>query len=1211
MCFLALRAYESGAPAKYLDRLGQTTRTTGILGKRGGLRVKDKLRSSLQTFFVSQFALAILILCFGAQLSFAQTEKASVSGRVTDQNNAALVDAEVQIRNTDTNIVASVRTNGEGIYVIPSLNPGSYVMNINKQGFRAVSVTGLTLSVQDNLSRNFVLQIGSTAESVTVTAESTEVQTTSSDLGTVINEKAIHELPLNGRSFSQLLTLTPGATPISTSQSSGVGVNDLDNLGVPTASVAQPAIQGQWNRSNLYLLDGVINTELNTSAFIMPPIIDAMQEFKVQSHDDQAEYGSVLGGVVNVVTRSGTNQLHGAAWEFDRNNFFDARDHFKDEFRTSPAAFRQNQFGGIISGPVFLPKLYDGRNRTFFTFAYEGWRFSQASQIEYTVPTNAELGGDFSNSTLTNPIYDPATTQPDPNNPGKFIRTQFVSSSNPGNTNYNPACTVAAGCPNMIPINRIDTTMLKFIQTYYARPNLVGGGVLNAFTSQPHIDNSNHYNFRIDEQIGGKDNVFFRYDRLNVVDIAPFDVSGYKDDSVPALNIGVGWTHVFTSSLLLENRVGRAQRPFTRDQLDTHGLAPMLALGFKSPGGTLITLAAPFGGGVLTANPGEQTANTIESPVTSFSHGLTWIHRGHQFKVGFEYFKQGNDSDSPPYGGYEFADSTTGHPEQVGTTGSSLASALLGLPAQLNNTTTLSIHNRVSTWASYFQDQWKLRRNLTLTYGLRFDHRRPFGPSSGTLDAGPNSDGHWWIGADKLPPPCSQTGVSPCIPGNGTLASIPNGDKIQLSPYGRAWGPAPEWDDWGPRLGIAWEATPKMVVRGGYGIVYDPLTGIEQDWKGLSNFWPATGSGFTNAPTNQLGQPLTTVEQTFSTVGTRLPDPSPWNQTSWFMDPHHQDARSQQWNVEIQRQMGANLAASVGYVGSKNDRLDLTGLFNTAQTPGPGTPAQVNARRPFPWYNVTPFFGTSHGTGNYNALQVKLDRKFANSFQYLVSYTWSKSIDTGSSGWFDVENGSGGGAFSGFQNYYDPNGSRSVSSYDIPHFLSMSGVWDLPFGRGKRYLSQGIASQVLGNWQLNGIVQLRSGQPYNLAVTGDVANIGNTLSFVNYARPNIIGDPTPAHQTVNEWFNPSAFAVPSFSYGDFGRNGLRSASVYDADFSVFKNFPIGERFLVSFRAEFFNAFNIQNYSAPSNTVIGVAGAGQVTSNVLPPREMQFGLHLSF
>jgi hypothetical protein len=1168
--------------------------------------VKDKLCVRLPIRFVVLFVIATLILSLGVSLSFAQTEKASVSGRVTDRSNAAMPDTEVQIRNTDTNIVTSVKTNGEGIYAIPSLNPGNYVMTITKQGFRAVSVTGVTLNVQDSLSRNFVLQVGSIAESVTVTAEAGAdlIQTTSSDLGTVINQKAIHELPLSGRNFSQLLTLTPGATPISTSQSSGVGVNDLDNLGVPTASVAQPAIQGQFNRSNLYLLDGVINTELTTSAYIMPPIVDAMQEFKVQSHDDQAEYGSVLGGVVNVVTRSGTNQIHGSAWEFLRNNVFDARDHFKDVSPDGspapPAAFRQNQFGAMISGPVLLPKLYNGRNRTFFTVAYEGWRFNQASQLKYTVPTDAELAGDFSNASLTNPIYDPANTQPDPNNPGQFIRTQFVSSSNSADSTYNPACTAATGCPNMIPVNRIDPNMVKFIQTYYARPNLTGGGVLNAIVTQPRIDNSDHYNFRVDEQIGSKDNVFFRYDRLNVIDVTPFDISGSFADSVPALNIGVGWTHVFSSSLLLENHIGRAQRPFLRNQTDKAGIAPMLALGFTSPGGTTIGLTAPFGSGVLAAKPGVHNANTIESPVTSFSHGLTWIHGGHQFKFGFEYFKQGNDTASPPYGEYDFADSTTGDPQQVGTTGSSLASALLGLPAQLNNTTTVSIHNRVSTWASYFQDQWKLRRNLTLTYGLRFDHRRPFDPSSGTVVSGPNIDGHWWIGLDKLPPPCSQTGKEPCIPGNGTLASIPNGDKIQLSPYGRSWGPAPDWSDWGPRVGVAWEVTPKTVVRGGYGIVYDPLTGIEQDWKGLAGFWPATGSGFTNAPINQLGQPLTTVEQTFSQVGTLLPDASPWSQTSWFIDPHRKDGRSQQWNVEIQHQMGANLAASIGYVGSYNDRLDLTGLFNTATTPG-GT-------KPFPWYNVTPFYGTSHGNGNYNALQAKLEHHFVRGFQYLVSYTWSKSIDVGSSGWFDVENGPGGS--SGLQDPYHPERSRSVSAYDIPHFLSMSGVWDLPFGKGKRYLNGGVANQIVGNWQVNGIVQLRSGQPYNLSVVGDVANIGNTLSFWNYARPNLIGDPNPANRTVNEWFNPSAFAVPVNSFGDFGRNALRTASVYDADFSVFKNFPIGERFLVSFRAEFFNAFNIQNYGAP-NTLIGTAGAGQITSNVLPPRQIQFGLHLGF
>lgn len=1132
-----------------------------------------------------------------------------MSGRVTDQSNAALPGAQVQLRNTETNIVTSAKTNDEGIYVIPSLSPGNYVMSVNKEGFKAVSVTGVTLNVQENLSRNFILQVGSAAESVTVTAESAAVETTTSDLGTVINQTAIHELPLNGRSFSQLLTLTPGATPISTSQSSGVGVNDLDNLGVPSASIAQPSIQGQWNRSNLYLLDGIINTELRTSTFIMPPIIDAMQEFKVQSHDDQAEYGSVLGGVVNVVTKGGTNQIHGAAWEFLRNNIFDARDHFKDVNANggpaSPGAFRQNQFGALISGPVLIPKLYNGRNRTFFSFAYEGWRFTQASQVQYTVPTNAELGGDFSSFALgTKAIYDPATTQQI--GPNTYTRSQFVASSDPTNPNYNPACTVVAGCPNMIPVNRIDQTTLKFLQTYYARPNFAGTGILNAITGAPHVDDSDHYNFRIDEQVGSKDSLFFRYDRLNVIDSSPISISGAIDNSVPADNFGGGWIHTFNSSLLLEAHLGRAQRPFTRSQLDSSGLAPMQALGFASAGGTTFSLQSPFGGG------GEQLANTIGSPALNFSSGLTWIRGAHQFKGGLEYIRQRHDGSSPPYGGYNFVDATTADPQNNSQTGSSLASALLGIPGGDSFTATEPSSQVVSNWAGYFQDQWKLRRNFTLNYGLRFDHRRPFKPLNGDTTSGLTEDGHWWIGADKLPPPCSQTGVAPCIPGNGTLAGITNGNLIQLSPYGASWGPAPEWDEFGPRLGFAWEVDPKMVVRGGYGVIYDPLTGIDQNWTNCENCWPATGSAFLGVPINQTGQPITTVQQTFGMTGTRLPSADPWSQSSWFMDPKHKDARSQQWNLEIQRQMSSNLSASIGYVGSKNDRLDVTGLFNTATTPGGGV-----AGRPFPWINDTPFFSTSRGSGNYNALEAKLEHKLSNGLQYLVSYTWSKSIDVGSSGWFDAENGGGAGAFSGLQDYYHPNASRSVSSYDVPHFLSMSGLWELPFGHNKRYMSHGVASTLLGNWQLNGVIQLRSGQPYNLAVGGDPANIDNTTSWVNYARPNIVGNPNPSHRSINEWFNPAAFTVPVNSYGDFGRNALRTASVYNSDISLFKNFPVGERFVASFRAEFFNVFNIQNYGAPNALVVNCTtpsqcpGEGQITSNVLPPREMQFGLHLEY
>ena len=1159
-------------------------------------------------FVACLIASVVVVIGPGAQYTLAQTEKASISGRITDQSNAVMPDAEVELKNTDTGIVTVTKTNDQGVYVFPSLAPGNYVMNVRKQGFRTVSVMDVKLYVQDNVSRNFVLQVGSSVESVTVTAESGAglVNVTGSELGTVITQEAIHELPLNGRNFTQLLTLTPGATPISTAQSSGVGVNDLAVLGVPTASVSQPSIQGQANRSNLYMLDGVINTELNTSTYVIPPIVDAIQEFKVQSHDDKAEYGGVLGGVVSVVTRSGGNQLHGSAWEFVRNNAFDARDPFRDEFRSSPSAFHQNQFGATVSGPVFIPKVYNGRNRTFFLFGYEGWRFNQAAQTRYRVPTAQELSGDFSNSILQQNIYDPATTQPDPAKPGQFTRSQFIASSNPSSPNFNSACTNPAGCPNMIPSARLDPTTVNFIKTYYGTPNLTGDPVFNAIVTRPHVDNSDHYTARIDEQLGGKDSLFFRYDRLNVINLAPFSISGDTGGSVPATDIGVGWNHLFTGTLMLESRFGRAHRPFSRFQTDIAGLGPMQKLGFSSSAGSLITLASPWGTG------GVQNANTIGSPVIDFSQGLSWVRGVHELKFGYQFVRQGNDTASPPYGNYTFTNDTTGNPEQVGTTGNSLTSALLGLPAQTNNTGSVSNSNRVNTWSFYGQDSWKLRSNLTVTYGLRFDRRGAFDPSSSTVVSGFTANGDYWIGLNQLPPACSQAGKAPCIPGAGTLQSIPNGDKIMLSPYGRAWGPAPNWSDWGPRVGVAWRVTGNTVVRAGYGVVYDALMGMEQDWKGISGSWPATGSVFALTPINQLGKPLTPIEQTFGQVGAAaLPGPSPWSQSNWFFDPNRKDPRSQEWNVEIQRQMTRNLALSVGYVGSYSDRLDETGLFNTAVTPGAGTPAQVAQRQPFPWITGTPFFGTDRGNANYNALQVKLDHRFANGFQYLVSYTWSKAIDAGSSGWFAAENGSGAGGSSSLQNYYDPNGSRSVSSYDIPHFLSMSGIWELPFGKGKKYFNQhAIASRLLGNWQMNGVVQLRSGQPYNLAVSGDVANIGNSVPWWNYARPNLVGNPQPSHPTAKQWFNPAAFAVPSFSYGNFGRNVLRTPSVADADFSVFKNFLVTESKVISFRAEFFNVFNIQNYGAP-DSLIGDPAAGRITSNVIPPRQIQFGLHLAF
>jgi hypothetical protein len=1113
-----------------------------------------------------------------------QAATGSISGHVSDPNNAAIPDASIQVINLGTRIVTSAKTGATGLYVFPSLRPGNYEVKVTKAGFRDTLVPHLSLGVQENISSDFVLTIGSASETVTVNADPAAVlvQSTSSELGTVVGEKQIAELPLNGRNFTELLSLTPGAIPVSTSQSAGIGVNDLANLAPPSATIAQPTIGGQVNRSNLYLLDGVLNTELNSSAYIIPPIVDAMQEFKVQSHEDKAEYGGVTGGITDIVTRSGNNRFHASAWEFVRNNIFDARDSFADEaggVALPPSPYHENQFGMLVSGPVWIPKVYNGHNRTFFLFSYEGWRFDQSTESKFWVPTSAELSGDFSHSILGQPIYDPATTQPDPSNPGEYMRTAF-----PG---------------NIIPSGRMDQTTVNFIKAYFNPPNLTGDPLGNLLVQKPSTNNSDHYMGRLDEQLGSKDSLFFRYDLLNVVNLSPNSNTQDSGASVPATNFAIGWTHVFTPSLLMDNRYGQTKRPFARYTSDSAGLSPMTGLGFKSPGGTMLSLSGPWGSG------GVNTANTIASPVYDLSDNLTWIHGEHNFKFGLQYIKQGNDSNSPPYGSFSFTNDTTGNPESVGNTGNSLASAFLGLPSQSNNTVTVANSNRVSAWAGFGQDTWNVSKSITLTYGFRLDHRRPFGPSSSTVVSGPNIDGTYWIGLDQMPTQCGAQGPTPCIPGG--LQSVPDNNEIKLSPYGRAWN-ASYWTDFGPRVGLAWRLDTRMVVRGGYGIVYDDLTGMEQDWKGDSGSWPDVGSVSGQVALNQLGQPLTTTGQNFATVGVALPAASPWGQSNWFFDPHHRDSRSQQWNVAIEREMTKNLALSVGYVGSKSDRLDATGLWNTAQTPGPGTTAQVQARKPFPWYQQTSFYGTDRGFSHYNSLQAELNHHFENGLQYLVSYTWSKTTDAGGSGWFGVENGAGGSSI--LQNYYDINSSRGTSSLDIPQALSISGQYELPIGKGKPYLHDGPASWILGNWQTNALVQLRSGQPFNMTVPGDVANIGNTLSWWNYARPNLVGNPKPSQQNKDKWFDPAAFAVPSFSYGNAPKNFLRSPHVAYADFSLFKNFKLGESATLSFRADAYNILNIQNYGTPDSN-FGDPTFGQISNTVHSPRQLELGLHLEY
>ena len=356
----------------------------------------------------SGWAVSLVLVCwFGLAPLSAQSTLGGVNGTITDPTSAIVPGTSVTLSNLGTGVEVTASANASGFFVFVNVQPGDYTLVAEQVGFKTVVLPAFNVGVNQTVTQNLVLQVGEVTETIEVAAQAEQLQQSTSELGTVIGVKEVQDLPLNGRNFTQLLTLTPGATPVSTAQSSGIGSNDLANVGVPGASFSNPSIHGQWNRMNIHLLDGLNNTNYIGNMYVIPPIVDAIQEFKVQSHNDKAEFGGVLGGIINVISKTGTNEFHGSLWEFVRNDVLNARDPFADEFNEKPAAFRQNQFGAAVGGPII-------KNKTFFHAAYEGWRFSNPRSNRYYVPTDAQLNGDFSEWPTNQSIFDPLTTRANP-----------------------------------------------------------------------------------------------------------------------------------------------------------------------------------------------------------------------------------------------------------------------------------------------------------------------------------------------------------------------------------------------------------------------------------------------------------------------------------------------------------------------------------------------------------------------------------------------------------------------------------------------------------------------------------------------------------------------------------------------------------------------------------------------------------------------------
>lgn len=1182
------------------------------------------------------FSLVVMLLIPG--LAHAQTSAGAVNGTITDPTGAVIPGASVDLVATDTGIVRHTVTNGAGFFAVLSVQPGNYMLKVSMSGFKTNQSPAFSIDVNQTVTQNQTLQTGASNETIEVSSSlvGNLTQKSSSELGTVIETKEVQQLPLNGRNFTQLLILTPGVTPVSTAQGSGVSTTDSGVTGIPGTTFYKPAVFGQQNRSTMYLLDGINNTDFRTSIYGFLPIIDATSEFKVQSHNDKAEYGGVVGGVVNMASRSGTNQFHGSAWEFVRNNIFDARNPFTDfctparcgpgSSSSSPAApghYTQNEFGAAVGGPIF-------KDKTFFFAAYEGWRYNKPTLSTGLVPTAAEVNGDFSQSYYTQQIYNPFSTQC----VGSACTVQPFRCDTAGNAlPLSGNGTQPAGTPcNKIPTGAINPQMQKFLTAYYLQPNSASGpsNSFNYIEQRSQVDNNNSWQLRLDHHFNDRNFGFFRISQMWVHDTQP--VTGTIESALSdyhVYNIGGGFTHAFTDRLIMDVRGGIMSKPYVFSQSAApNGFAAATAAGFSNLdtyGGMVINLAAPY----TTSPGGNQGTSYRRNPVISAGVDLSWLKGNHNIKGGVSYLYQSRFQSNLQQI-FAFSDSITSN-KNAARTGNSAASALLGFPASISAETPQygAVAFHLASISGYIQDEWKVTPNLTLNLGVRYDYGTPVTIDNQRLANQIDFfNQRYTIGATNVPA-CATSGtfINPCIPGG--ISSVPYNDHIVFGGNSKQ-AMSGLTDNVGPRVGFAWQFQPNTVLRGGYGLVYDTITGRSQYAQNNIEgaVWPYT-KGITNQATNvqtagiwpgASANPLIGITSLAGNFPNPIVASSPWLASAYVNAPDYNDARSHQYNLQLQQQITPSTLFSVGYAGSKNTRLNFTGKVNAARQASPNgtSAAAIDALKLMPWSSPAWNYSSSTGYSNYNALLVQFQKRFSQSLSTIASYTWSRCMDN-SSGFFNAENGTGGGSV--VQNYFDPANAYGVCSYNIPHYFTWSTNYSLPFGHGQRWLNHGVSSYLFGGVRMNYVFQIRSGQPYNLNVSGDPANIsGNNGTVSSYSRPNVVGDPTQGScgstaigtKSSSGYcvFNPAAFAVPSGSFGNMGRGVLSTQPYNNLDFSLIKVTPLHDQIQLELRAEAFNLYNAQILGAPGTT-IGNSNAGFVTSITSTPRQLQMAAKITF
>ncbi len=1116
----------------------------------------------------------------------AQVTTGTIVGTVSDTNGvvpgASITIKEVNRGTSDTSV-----TDASGIYTAPFLTPGTYSVEVNVPGFKKWVRTGVVLQVNQRARVDVTLEVGAIEETTTVVASVPLLRTDSSEVGTVIEERAIKELPLNGRNFATLVYLTPGVTPGQAGENLS-GASTFNPRGASNFNAL-----GHQANANAWLIDGIDNNEYSFNTVIIAPSVEQVREFKVLSGVFSAEFGRGA-GVVSVATKSGSNVLHGTAFEYLRDDAFDARNFFVRKVTLPDGSLRvdpkpplnRHQFGGAAGGALVVPGLYDGHNRTFFFADYAGLRETRGQVFVNTVPTAQTRTGDFSNFRDTSgnliPIYDPLTTRLNPdfdaNRPVSATNPQFLRDPFPG---------------NVIPQNRI-STVGRNVASIYPLPN--GDGNFDNYTSTVNrVVVDNVFSGRVDHKISDHDSLFVRFnwgkfkldapqgqaacclptpaEAASRFDLGPF-VAGIQNTRLTTHGAGGNYSRVLGPSFVNELRVGYAlTQPFTFQS--DFGTQAAESLGIRGINVTEFTTGLPninipdmtgISGGpaFLPVNP-KQFHWQIEDT-------LVWLKGRHQLKFGYRLVDRYPSpfTNTDTRGTINFGRNYTNNPV-TNTGGSGLASLLTGY---INSAARGFLQQpytlRTQEHGLFVQDDFKVSSRFTINAGVRYEI---FGAETEEQDRIVNYDP---VGMRLIY--AGEDGASRSVNKKTDFGNI------------------------APRLGLTYDLSGNgtTILRTGFGITYFPEQPSASNMIGQQV--PYTISQNVNFATNPTDfSTVRTIDDPFPAIVQVKPRTTEELQAANPRVLGHsfenETPYAEQWHLGVERRLLSTMALELTYAGSAGKHLVFCYNPNEVQ-PGIGTQESRRLIQPLNRLNNM-LQCDPRNRSTYHSGQMKVTQRFSGGVQFLVSYTYGKALDYGGSA------ASGGGAVGNPQTVTDLDAGHGPAGFDVRHRAVISGVWELPWGDNRRWLREGGAlAAVVGGWQLSGIGTLTTGRPFTVFMQTGVNNGAPSW-------PNRIGSGELEHPTVDLWYNPADFvAPPANTYGNSGRGILYGPGHVNLDTSLSKRVPLAGRMNVEVRWDAFNLFNHPGFGFP-NQNFDSPTAGRITSTSVDNRSMQFSLKLNF